>query len=64
MDNVRDPSGKGALNCFKRGLDKFMSPALYRAFCLNNSKVRHDRIKSDVFSLGLIILQTGVGRKV
>ena len=64
MDNVRDPSGKGAINCFKRGVDKFMSPLLYRAFCLNNTKVKHDRVLSDVFSLGLIILQAGIGAKV
>lgn len=61
MDNIRDPPGKGSQTSFISGGDMFMSPKIFESYCRNNMKVRHDRNKSDVFSLGMVILTAGIG---
>ena len=37
-----------------------MSPTLFRSLILNKKRVRHNPYKSEVFSLGMVILETGL----
>ncbi len=60
MDNVRDKAGSGARLAFVSDIDKYTSPILYKHYCRNVMKVKHDKPKDDVFSAGLILLEAGL----
>lgn len=60
MDNVRDKAGAGARLAFVSDIDKYTCPILYKHYCRNIMKVKHDKPKDDVFSAGLIILEAGL----
>lgn len=62
MDRLADPAlpSQVQLNNLRRGKDLYMSPTLF--FCLANrvEKVRNNPYKSDVFSLGMVLLEAGL----
>jgi hypothetical protein len=62
MDRLGDPSppNQVQLNNIKGKKSLFMSPTLYHALMSKQSKVRHNPFKSDVFSLGMVILKAGL----
>ena len=60
MDNVRDKAGAGARLAFVSDMDKYMAPILYKHYCRNVMKIKHDKPKDDVFSAGLIVLEAGL----
>ena len=46
------------------GDNLYCSPALFKSLCLGVKKPRHDRSKSDVFALGMTILEAGLLKSV
>ena len=62
LDRLGDPSppNQAQLNNLKAGKKLYMSPALYHALMNKQPKVRHNPFKSDIFSLGMIILEAGL----
>lgn len=62
LDRLGDPSPpvKVQSNNLKEGKRLYMAPAVFRALSKRRSKVKHNAFKSDVFSLGMIILEAGL----
>ena len=63
-DRLNDPTPapRNQFNNIVSGKDLYMSPVLYSALKKHNFKVSHNGFKSDVFSLGLCILEAGLIR--
>lgn len=59
MDNVRDKAGYGPRLAFVTNIDKYCSPLLFKHYCRNVAKFKHDKLKDDIFSAGLILLEAG-----
>lgn len=66
MDRLGDPSppNQTQLNNLRNDKDIFMSPILFKSLINKERKIKHNPFKSDVFSLGLIILQAGLLKPV
>lgn len=62
VDRLGDPSPPNQVQWrnFRRGVELYVSPLLFKAFCREQKKVRHNPYKSDVFSLGLLLLEAGL----
>ena len=62
LDRLGDPSppNQVQLNNLKAQKKLYMSPALFHALISKEPKVRHNPFKSDIFSLGLIILEASL----
>ena len=62
LDRLGDPSPpiKVQSNNLKENKTIYMAPAVFRALAKRRSKVKHNPFKSDVFSLGMIILEAGL----
>lgn len=62
LDRLGDPSppNQVQLNNLKAGKSVYMSPALFHALSSREPKVRHNPFKSDVFSLGMVLLEAGL----
>jgi hypothetical protein len=64
FENVRDSPGEGQKVAFMKRMDLYSSPILFKAFCLGDYKPEHNKHKSDVFSLGLALLETGLLKSI
>ena len=62
LDRLGDPSppNQVQLNNLKAGKSLYMSPALFHALSSREPKVRHNPFKSDIFSLGMVVLEAGL----
>jgi serine/threonine protein kinase len=62
LDRLGDPSppNQVQLNNIKAKKPLYMSPALFSALTKKEPKVRHNPFKSDIFSLGMILLEAGL----
>ena len=60
VENVRDKAGTGTRLAFAAGSHLYCSPIIYKHYCRNVMKVKHDKKKDDVFSSGLILLEMGL----
>lgn len=62
VDRLGDPSppNRVQLNSFNSNLPLYMAPALFLAFSTEQYKIKHNPYKSDLFSLGLVMLETGI----
>ena len=62
LDRLGDPSppNQVQLNNIKSKRELYTSPALFRALSQRRRKVRHNPFKSDVFGLGMILLEAGL----
>ena len=62
LDRLRDPAppNQVQINNIKAKRDIYMSPALFHAISAKEPKVRHNPFKSDIFSLGMILLEAGL----
>lgn len=63
-DRLNDPTPppRNQFNNIVAGKDLYMSPVLYNALKKHNFKVSHNSYKSDVFSLGMTIMEAGLMR--
>lgn len=66
MDRLGDPSppNQAQLNNLRKNKDIYMSPILFNSLMNKERKIKHNPFKSDIFSLGLIILQVGLLKPV
>ena len=48
----------------RQGKEIFMSPELFRAILKNKKEIKYNPFKSDIFSLGLVILEAGLFESV
>lgn len=66
LDRLGDPSppNQVQLNNIKSKRSLYTSPALFRALSNRKRKVKHNPFKSDVFGLGMIILEAGLLQSV
>lgn len=62
LDRLGDPSppNQVQLNNFKSQKSLYMSPLVFRSLCCKQRKIKHNPFKSDVFSLGMVLLEAGL----
>lgn len=62
LDRLGDPSppSQVQLNNFKSKKSLYMSPLVFCSLCCKQRKIKHNPFKSDVFSLGMVILEAGL----
>jgi hypothetical protein len=62
LDRLGDPSppSQVQLNNFKSGKSLYMSPKVFQTISARKRKINHNPFKSDIFGLGMIILETGL----
>ena len=62
MDRLGDPRppNQVQLSNLKSGKALYMSPCLFHVFMHKEKKLRHNPYKSDVFSLGMVVLECGI----
>lgn len=60
LENFRDKTGTGGRVAFVAESDLYISPILFKCYCRNVIKYKHDKSKDDVFSAGMIILEAGI----
>lgn len=62
LDRLGDPSppSQVQLNNFRSQKALYMSPQVFRSLCSRQRKVKHNPFKSDVFSLGMVLLEAGL----
>lgn len=62
LDRLGDPSppSQVQLNNFKAGKDLYISPSVFQTICAKQRKLKHNPFKSDIFGLGMIILEAGL----
>lgn len=62
LDRMGDPNppNQVQLKNMRMNYSLYMSPSLYKNLAQKESKVRHNPYKSDVFSLGVIVLESGL----
>jgi len=64
FENIRDPPGKGQKLSLQRKNDIYTSPLIFENYSQGIYKVDHNKSKSDVFSLGLTLLESGLLQSV
>ena len=66
MDRLGDPSPphQAQHNNYHSSKDLYLSPALFNALSQGSTRFRHNPYKSDLFSLGLVVLETGLLRSI
>ena len=62
LDRMGDPNPPNQVQVknMKKKKNLYMSPTLYKCLIQRENKVRHNPYKSDVFSLGVVILEAGL----
>lgn len=62
LDRLGDPSppSQVQLNNFKSGKSLYMSPVIFQSICSRQEKIVHNPFKSDIFGLGMILLEAGL----
>ena len=62
VDRLADPSAptRAQANCLKHGRTLYMSPSLFAGLASGARGARHNPFKSDLFSLGLVLLEAGL----
>lgn len=62
LDRLGDPSppNKVQFNNIKNKKNLYTSPAIYKSILKRKTRIRHNPFKSDMFSLGMIILEAGI----
>ena len=62
LDRMGDPNPPNQVQVknMKKKKNLYMSPTLFKCLAQRESKVRHNPYKSDVFSLGVVILEAGL----
>lgn len=60
LENLRDKTGTGGRVAFVADSDLYLSPVLFKCYCRNIIKIKHDKSKDDVFSAGMILLEAGI----
>lgn len=65
-DRLGDPfsPNKVQINHLKKGDAIYMAPVLFKSLALKKKSVKHNPYKSEVFSLGLVILESGLLKSV
>lgn len=63
-ENLRDKASRGQQLAFDAGVATYVSPLAYKNLFENERKVEHDLHKSDVFSFGLCLLESGVLKSI
>lgn len=62
VDRLADPAAptRAQANCLKHGRALYMSPSLFAGLASGARGARHNPFKSDLFSLGLVLLEAGL----
>lgn len=65
-DRLGDPysPNKVQINHLKKQNAIYMAPILFKSLALKKRKIKHNPYKSEVFSLGMVILETGLLKSV
>lgn len=64
IENLRDLPGRGPATALMAETTIYCSPVVYENLRKNVTKFDHDKSRSDVFSLGLCILEAGLGHSI
>lgn len=65
-DRLGDPTppNQVQINNYRNNDNLYVSPLIFEAIIQEKQKLKHNPYKSDIFSLGLIILEVGLGKNI
>lgn len=61
---MRDAQGKGQQTAFILNQDIYISPKMFKSLHMKIAKPKHDKNKSDAFSLGLVLIEAGILKSI
>jgi serine/threonine protein kinase len=66
LDRLGDSSSPNVIQMkhIQNGREIFVSPELFKGLMANKKKIKYNPFKSDIFSLGLVILEAGIFQSV
>ena len=66
VDHLSDPHSpnKIQIDNLRQKNKIYMSPVLFESFSFKSKKIRHNPFKSDLFSLGMVILEIGILKNI